>query len=131
MSASSTQNTIPLRFVKLTENARSPTQGSPTAAGLDLYSDCNTTVHARGKELILTDLQIQLPEGCYGRIAPPSGLALAHHIDIGGGVIDPDYRGNTSVIIYKHSDTPFIVSRRESSLCKKLLSDIRRSKIIG
>jgi len=109
-SSSSSQNTI-LRFVKLIENARSPTRGPPRAAGLDLYSACNTTVPARGNELILTDLQIHLPEGCYGRIAPRSGLALAHHTDIGGGVIDQDYRGNIALIVYNHTDKPFVVSR--------------------
>ena len=34
-----------------------------------------------------------LPDGCYGRIAPRSGLAARHHIDIGAGVVDKDYRG--------------------------------------
>jgi dUTP pyrophosphatase len=94
-----------LSFVKLTEHARSPSRGSPKAAGHDLYSASSTTVPARGKELVFTDLQIQLPDGCYGRIAPRSRLALAHHIDIGGGVIDQDYRGNIGVIIYNRSNT--------------------------
>ena len=61
--------------------------------------------------MVQTDLQIQLPEGCYGRIAPRSGLALKHHIDIGGGIVDEDYRGNLGVILYNHSDVPFTVSR--------------------
>ena len=100
-----------LRFVKLTENARAPTRGSPRAAGLDLYSAYDTTVPTRGKALIPTDLQIQPPEGCYGRIAPCSGLALQHHIDIGGGVIDADYHGKIGVILYNHFDLPFTVSR--------------------
>ena len=61
--------------------------------------------------MLFTDLQIQLPVGCYGRIAPRSGLALNHHIDIGGGVIDRDFRGNIGIIIYNHSDTLFIITR--------------------
>jgi dUTP pyrophosphatase len=46
---------------------------------------------------------------CYVRI--PVQVSLAHNIDIGGRVIDQDYRGNIGAIIYNHSDTPFIVSR--------------------
>jgi len=69
------------------------------------------TVPARGYVLISTDLQIQLPEGCYGRIALRSGLALQHHIDIVGGVIDQDYRGKLCVILFNHSDVPYAVSR--------------------
>jgi len=98
---SSQSNTI-LRFVKVTENAQTPTRGFSRAAGLDLCSACDTTLPARGKVLIVTDLQIQLPEGCYGRIALRSGLALEHHIDIGGGVVDRDYCGNLGVILHNH-----------------------------
>jgi len=49
-------------------------------------------VPARGKITVPTDLQVQLPEDCYGRIAPRSGLAANNHIDIGAGVVDADYR---------------------------------------
>ena len=31
---------------------------------------------------------------CLARIAPRSGLAVKNHIDVGAGVIDPDFRGN-------------------------------------
>ena len=44
--------------------------------------DC--IIPARGKFVVKTDIQIELPEGCYGRVAPRSGLAANHHIDIGG-----------------------------------------------
>ena len=36
------------------------------------------------KTLIMTDIAVSLPEGCYGRIAPRSGLAVRYFIDIGG-----------------------------------------------
>jgi len=42
---------------------------------------------------------------------PPSGLALNHHLDIGGVVIDQDSRGSVGVIIYNHSDTAFNITR--------------------
>jgi dUTP pyrophosphatase len=112
-----------LRFVKLTENARTPTRRSSKAAGLDLYSAYDMIVPARGNALIATDLQIQLPNGCYGRIAPRSGLALGHHIDVGGGVIDQDYRGALGVIMFNHSDTTFVVSRGDriaQLICEKI-----------
>ena len=47
MSAS--QNNAVLRFVKLTEHARTPTRGSPKSAGLQLYSAYDTTVPAKEK----------------------------------------------------------------------------------
>ncbi len=49
-----------------------------------LNSAYDYEVPAMGKVIAKTDIQIQLPEGCYGRVAPRSGLAANHHIDIGG-----------------------------------------------
>ncbi|XP_046444962.1 deoxyuridine 5'-triphosphate nucleotidohydrolase, mitochondrial-like [Daphnia pulex] len=100
-----------LRFAKLTQNAISPTRGSKHAAGYDLYSAYDYEVPAMGKVIAKTDIQIQLPEGCYGRVAPRSGLAANHHIDIGAGVIDRDYRGNVGVVMFNHSQTAFKVNK--------------------
>jgi len=48
-----------------------------------LRSPRSTIIPAKGKELILTDLQMELPKGCYGRIAARSGMALFHHTSVG------------------------------------------------
>ena len=45
-------------------------------------------IKAGGRALVKTDLQVALPDGCYGRIAPRSGLAYKKGIDVGAGVID-------------------------------------------
>lgn len=42
------------------------------------------SVPAQGKALVKTDLQVEVPDGCYGRVAPRSGLAWKSHIDVGG-----------------------------------------------
>lgn len=68
-------------------------------------------VPARGKELVKTDIQIEVPEGCYGRVAPRSGLAWKNGIDVGAGVIDQDYRGNVGVILFNFSDVAFEVKK--------------------
>ena len=49
--------------------------------------------------MVKTDLQIRVPRGTYGRVAPRSGLAWKNHIDIGAGVVDEDYRGNVGEVI--------------------------------
>ena len=54
--------------------------------------------------MVKTDLSIAIPNGCYGRIAPWSGLAVKKFIDIGAGVIDADYRGEIGVVMFNHSD---------------------------
>ncbi|KAJ0086531.1 hypothetical protein Patl1_09125 [Pistacia atlantica] len=98
-----------LRVKKLSEKAVLPSRGSPFAAGYDLSSATETKVPARGKALVPTDLSIAIPEGTYARVAPRSGLAWKHSMDVGAGVIDADYRGPVGVILFNHSDVDFEV----------------------
>eukprot|EP00171_Calliarthron_tuberculosum_P020752 IDg20752t1 len=83
----------PLRVKLLTETAKVPIRGSPASAGLDLSASVDAVVPPRNKALVKTGLQMRIPTGCYGRVAPRSGLALKKFIDVGAGVIDADYNG--------------------------------------
>lgn len=98
-----------LYITKLSQFATIPKRGSIGAAGYDLSSAENTVVPARGKAIVKTDISIACPPGTYGRIAPRSGLAVKHFIDVGAGVIDEDYRGNVGVVLFNHSDQNFNV----------------------
>ncbi|KAJ6664117.1 hypothetical protein lerEdw1_008332 [Lerista edwardsae] len=100
-----------LRFAKLSENAFAPSRGSSRAAGYDLYSAYDCEIPASGKAVVKTDIQIALPSGCYGRIAPRSGLAAKHFIDVGAGVIDEDYRGNVGVVLFNFGKESFKVNK--------------------
>jgi len=102
-----------LKVKKLSEDAFVPTRGSSGAAGYDLYSSENSFVEPMNKKLIKTDISVAIPSGHYGRIAPRSGLAHKHFIDVGAGVIDEDYRGNVGVILFNHSRNKFIISKGE------------------
>lgn len=100
-----------LKFVRLSDHATAPFKGSERAAGFDLSSAYDCVVPARGMRLVKTDLRLELPSGCYGRVAPRSGLAVKHGIDVGAGVIDEDYRGNVGVVLFNHSDADFVVRK--------------------
>lgn len=100
-----------LRFAKLSEHAFAPVRGSARSAGYDLRSAYDIVVPARGKAVVKTDIQIQVPVGSYGRVAPRSGLAVKNFIDVGAGVIDEDYRGNLGVVLFNHSDQEFNVKK--------------------
>uniref|UniRef100_A0A914XMU9 Deoxyuridine 5'-triphosphate nucleotidohydrolase n=1 Tax=Plectus sambesii TaxID=2011161 RepID=A0A914XMU9_9BILA len=102
-----------LRFAKLSDKAFAPTRGSTKAAGYDLYSAYDVVVRPKGKLLCDTDLQVAIPEGCYGRVAPRSGLAVKHFIDVGAGVVDSDYRGHLKVLLFNFGEEPFEVKRGE------------------
>lgn len=72
--------------------------------------------------MIRTDLQIKLPEGCYSRITTRTNLAY-HHICIGEGVIDQDFRGNLSMLLYNHSENPYHIHHGDKIaelICEKI-----------
>ncbi|XP_035508276.1 deoxyuridine 5'-triphosphate nucleotidohydrolase, mitochondrial isoform X2 [Morone saxatilis] len=100
-----------LKFAKLSENARTPTRGSTKAAGYDLYSAYDYSIGPMDKAIVKTDIQIAVPHGCYGRVAPRSGLAAKHFIDVGAGVVDEDYRGNVGVVLFNFSKETFEVNK--------------------
>nr|XP_021486967.1 deoxyuridine 5'-triphosphate nucleotidohydrolase, mitochondrial [Meriones unguiculatus] len=100
-----------LRFVRLSEHATAPTRGSARAAGYDLYSAYDYTIPPMEKAIVKTDIQIAVPSGCYGRVAPRSGLAVKHFIDVGAGVIDEDYRGNVGVVLFNFGKEKFEVKK--------------------
>ncbi|GMK54634.1 hypothetical protein CspeluHIS016_0112200 [Cutaneotrichosporon spelunceum] len=114
----------PLRVKRLAPEAIIPTRGSASAAGFDLYASQPTTVPARGKAMVDTDISIALPEGTYGRIAPRSGLAAKHSIDTGAGVIDVDYRGPIKVILFNFSDADFAISTGDR-IAQLILEEVR------
>ena len=93
----------------LSNNATLPKRSSSGAAGYDLASAENVIVPAGNRKVVKTDVSIACPPGTYGRVAPRSGLAVKHFINVGAGVIDEDYRGNIGVVLFNHSDKDFEV----------------------
>lgn len=113
-----------IKIKLLSGNATLPTRGSSFSAGLDLYAAETTIVKAKNKALISTDLQIELPNDCYGRIAPRSGLAYNKFIDVGAGVVDSDYRGPVSVLLFNFSDEDYKIdvgNRIAQLICEKII----------
>ena len=104
---------------KLNKGALMPVKGSAFAAGYDLHALTDATIPARGKALVGTGLAFAIPEGNYGRIAPRSGLAAKHSIDVGAGVIDSDYRGEVKVLLFNLSDVDFTLKAQER--CAQLI----------
>jgi deoxyuridine 5'-triphosphate nucleotidohydrolase len=96
-------------FVKrLTPTAVLPTRADPQSAGLDVYySGDDITLLPNTVYPLPTGIAVQVPPWHYGRIAPRSGLAIRHGIQVLAGVIDASYRGEI-VVIVTSMDTVFL-----------------------
>ena len=98
-----------LKVKKLSADAQLPTRGSDGAAGYDLQSIESCVVLPGKRAVVATGLSLELPHGVYGRIAPRSGLAVKHGIQVGAGVVDSDYRGEVKVVLFNHDSNPYLI----------------------
>lgn len=88
-----------IRFRKLTEKAEIPFRASQGAAGFDLFTIDSFLLEPGKKAMFGTGIQMELDPGYWGCIKPRSGWAYKYGLDVLGGVIDSDYRGEIKVIL--------------------------------
>ena len=72
--------------------------------GLDLFCIEELRIEPHVASSRATGLSVAIPEGFYGRVAPRSGLAAKHGLDVLSGVIDADYRGEIICLLYNTGD---------------------------
>ena len=101
-----------MQFCPLTETAKIPTCGSDEAIGFDLFLDLpSVTVEPGQVQLLPTGISARPPHGSYLRIAPRSGLTVKQSVDTLAGVVDPDFTGNITVVMYNFGITPKTFAR--------------------
>jgi dUTP pyrophosphatase len=99
-----------LNVTKLVPHANLPARATSGSAGYDLFSTDNYVVLPGRRVVVSTGISVQLPPGCYGRIAPRSGLAVKHGLDTLAGVIDSDYTGEVKVVLQNLDvSQPFVI----------------------
>ena len=99
------------RVTKLSETASIPVRHNPGDAGYDLCANESLVIESQQLGVVPTGIALQVPADCYARVAPRSGLALKHQIDVFAGVVDSSYRGEVKVLLKNHGALPFQVER--------------------
>lgn len=112
-----------LRFKQLDPKAVLPKRGSALAAGLDICSIEDVELQPKQRVMVRTGLAVAIPPGFYGRVAPRSGLAAKHGLDVLAGVIDSDYRGEICCILYNTGDE-VIQSASGTKICQLIIEQI-------
>ncbi len=115
---SAAAETVSVRLVHCGSNL--PTKSTPGSAGFDLYAAEETVVPGSrvtaeggveiGRAVVPTGLQLAIPPGLYGRVAPRSGLAVRHGLDVGAGVVDSDYREELKVLLFNFGAADYTVA---------------------
>ena len=102
-----------INYTKLRDDAQEPTQGSPAAAGYDLYAaiDEEIIIPPHKTVKVGTGLSFELPEYTFGAIFARSGLATKQGLRPANcvGVCDSDYRGEYIVAIHNDGDVGQVI----------------------
>ena len=103
-------STVPvLRVLRRDPSAKLPYRGTSESAGLVIFASETVTIPLGDTHIVRTGISINPPPGTYPRLASRSSIA-SKGVDVTGGVVDPDYRGNIGVILHNHSPYPFDIT---------------------
>ena len=106
-----------VRVKKLKESAKLPTYGTEFSAGADLYAclESAVTIAPGRSAFIPTGIALEVPVGCAGLIYARSGMACKRGLAPANkvGVVDSDYRGEITVVLYNHGQEPQTVENGE------------------
>ena len=100
---------LEIKYVKKSCLAHEPKMGTSGAAAYDLFAAEDKKLKPHSAAAVSIHLGIEIPQGYYGHILPGSELARHHFIDVGGGAIDPDFRGDVNVTMFNHSNKTYEV----------------------
>lgn len=102
---------IVLKIKKLHPDVKIPKYEYEGDAGLDLRAS-DTFVLKKGEiKVVLTGIQIEIPEGYVGFIWDKSGLAIKYSLKTMGGVIDSGYRGEIMVGIINLGKNDYVLEK--------------------
>ena len=120
-----------IEFAKLNSEAIIPTQGSPQAAGWDLYALEETIVKRNISSMIKTGLAIAIPPGWEGQIRCRSSLGKKGMIMPNGiGTIDSDYRGELMVLATWIGEGDEFVVQKGERIAQLLFSKVPTVKFV-
>ena len=102
---------VEVRFTRIHADAKAPTRGSELAAGWDLRTVEQTTVHKGASIRVQTGLIVAIPAGFEGQVRARSSLAGKGLIlPNAPGTIDADYRGEIKIIMGNFGDRDEVIN---------------------
>lgn len=110
-----------LIWFRLSSTAVFPRRAKQGDAGYDLVADEAACIPPRCRVAVATNVGVLLPRQTYGRVAPRSGLALKHGIDVLAGVVDQGYRDGIKVILLNTDEKQAFTVERGDKIAQLIL----------
>ena len=118
-----------MQFRRLSEYAYRPMRVTKDSAGADLYLPAPVTLSAKSITKIHLDLMLIPPPRTLIKLESKSGIGSKYALFVLCGIIDPDYRGNISVVLLNFGlDT--LALKRGTSICQAILLPIILPELI-
>ena len=102
-----------IKFMKLTNTAKTPFKSTKYSAGYDLSADINAPILIKPHTTVKigTGVAIETPEGYFAAVYARSGIATKEGLRPANccGIIDSDYRNEIIVALHNDSDETRLV----------------------
>lgn len=131
---------IEVQFIKLDQDAITPTQAYPGDAGWDLHVLEDTFINPGEWRDVKSGIAIALPEGYYARLVGRSSALRKRGLAVMEGIIDAGFRGELFACAYAipsaveimRTQAPFYTKERGlvaleagSSICQVIIQEVR------
>ena len=102
-----------INFITLHDNALYPTRGTTYSVGYDLYCPKHVLLKPQVVTKIALGITLALPDmSIWGNIKDRSSMSN-HGVFVVGGVVDPDYDGEISVMLYNSNTFKIQISKND------------------
>ena len=118
-----------LKIKKLDPDLPTPRYATEGGVGLDLYAAVSAEVWSGKVAVIPTGIAVEIPPGYEGQVRGRSGLGkLGIGRPNGIGTIDSDYRGEIQVMLVRHREGGYLVSRGDR-IAQLVIAPVVRAEI--
>ena len=101
-----------LRIKRIIPDVKLPSYAHPDDAGLDLYAAEDKLIAPGEHCLVRSGIAVAIPKGFVGLLWDKSGIA-AKGINVMGGVLDSNFRGEITFILKNVKDTAYEVKKNQ------------------
>ena len=90
-------------------HAAEPRKSTVGSASYDFFAAEEKTLFPHLVVPVTTEIQMEIPNGYFGKSYPRSGLLENYYVSCAGGVIESDFRGTILVLMTNFGERPILI----------------------